>query len=219
MTIDTNGIISALSEFAAITKQVVPDDCKENLLNTIALLSSAIETSINNPKISEIQVQESSMVLSASVDLTVKSSKSTSSKVPSNLSLWISLASFIISFLQFYMSTKPDPQIDTLIHQQQVIIDRLETRYNQESAFEEILSEDFVEFKEDFTESQESFIEFAKDFRERSERIINSLNLVGDIRNDIDNTIDVVDNVANNETNSAGIDKKSDDQNKDTDCQ
>ncbi len=219
MAIDTNGIISALSEFAAITKQVVPDDCKENLLNTIALLSSAIETSINNPKISEIQVQESSMVLSASVDLTVKSSKSTSSKVPSNLSLWISIASFIISFLQFYMSTKPDPQIDTLIRQQQVIIDRLETRYNQESAFEEILSEDFVEFKEDFTESQESFIEFAKDFRDRSERIINSLKSFEDASHNGDNTIDSTQNVADDTAHPERVDEKPDDQSKDTDCQ
>lgn len=217
MTINTNGLISALSEFTAITKQVVPDNCKENLLNAITLLSSAIESSSSTPKIAELSsLQESSMMITASVDITVKSSKKPHEKTSLSLSEWINIALAILNLIQTLISTfppdKPDPQLDELIHQQQIIINHIEKQHDQESNSEKALSEELFYFREDFTK-------FTEDFRETSERISDALDLVGDASHNSDDPVNIVDDTINDETHPKRMDSKSDRQKQNVDDQ
>ena len=201
MTINTNGLISALSEFTAITKQVVPDNCKENLLNAITLLSSAIESSSSTPKIAELSsLQESSMMITASVDITVKSSKKPHEKTSLSLSEWINIALAILNLIQ------------TLIHQQQIIINHIEKQHDQESNSEKALSEELFYFREDFTK-------FTEDFRETSERISDALDLVGDASHNSDDPVNIVDDTINDETHPKRMDSKSDRQKQNVDDQ
>lgn len=223
MYIDTNGLIAALSEFTAITKQVVPDNCKENLLNAIALLSSAIENSSDAPNTVELSLQECSTMITASVDITVKSSKKASSKTSLSLSEWISIAAFILNLIQTLISSfpaeKPDPQLDVLIHQQQVIINHLEKRYDQESETEEDLSKEFFDFREHSTEFNEKIIEFTEDFRNLSERIVEALDLVGDASHNGDDSINVIDDGIDDGMHPKCVNDEPDVQKQDADTQ
>lgn len=112
---------------------------------------------------------------------------------------------------------KSNPKMDILIHQQQAIIHRLEKQCNEESRSNEMLSNEIVDIRENFTEFKEDFLEFSEDFRNLSERVIDSLDLIGDTRHDGDDSVDIVYDTTDNKIHPEREDEKPNNENQEID--